>query len=164
MAATQVLKLPEFDKFDGALLVPNTIHNPIALNKVIKDLNEIGKPVVTIDRPIDGMSCVAIDSYEAQYEMVEHFLYHGYTNILYVSGSLVVSSEARKRCKAFQDAMVKNGIMFDEGDIYEGAFTMESGIMIGEQILAEGKHPEAIICGNDDLDNENELFLSFGRC
>ncbi len=151
MAATQVLKLPEFDKFDGALLVPNTIHNPIALNKVIKDLNEIGKPVVTIDRPIDGMSCVAIDSYEAQYEMVEHFLYHGYTNILYVSGSLVVSSEARKRCKAFQDAMVKNGIMFDEGDIYEGAFTMESGIMIGEQILAEGKHPEAIICGNDDM-------------
>ena len=151
IAATQVLKLPEFDKFDGAVLVPNTIHNPMALNKVIQEINSIGKPVVSIDRPIDGMSCVAIDSYEAEYEMVEHFLYHGYTNILYVSGSLIASSEARKRCKAFQDAMVNNGIMFDEGDIYEGAFTMESGILIGEQILAEGKHPEAIICGNDDM-------------
>ena len=151
IAATQVLKLPEFDKFDGAVLVPNTIHNPMALNKVIQEINSIGKPVVRIDRPIDGMSCVAIDSYEAEYEMVEHFLYHGYTNILYVSGSLIASSEARKRCKAFQDAMVNNGIMFDEGDIYEGAFTMESGILIGEQILAEGKHPEAIICGNDDM-------------
>ena len=28
---------------------------------------------------------------------------------------------------------------------------MESGLMIGEQILAEGKAPEAIICGNDDM-------------
>ena len=151
IAATQVLKLPEFEKFDGVVLVPNTIHNPVALGKIIKDLNTLGKPMVSVDRKIDGMSCVAIDSYEAQYEMVEHMLYHGYTNILYVSGSLIASSEARKRCKAFQDAMVNNGIMFDEGDIYEGAFTMESGIMIGEQILAEGKTPEAIICGNDDM-------------
>ena len=30
MAATQVLKLPDFNKFDGAVLVPNTIHNPYA--------------------------------------------------------------------------------------------------------------------------------------
>ena len=151
MAATQVLKLPDFNKFDGAVLVPNTIHNPYALDKIVKELNRIGKPMVSIDRKVDGMSCVAIDSYEAQYEIVEHFLYHGYTKILYVSGSLIASSEARKRCKAFQDAMVNNGMMFDESDIYEGAFTMESGIMIGEQILAEGKRPEAIICGNDDM-------------
>ena len=151
MAATQVLKLLDFEKFDGVVLVPNTIHNPVALDKIIKDLNTMAKPIVSVDRKIDGMSCVSIDSYDAQYEMVEHFLYHGYTKILYVSGSLIASSEARKRCKAFQDAMVNNGIMFDEGDIYEGAFTMESGIMIGEQILAEGKMPEAIICGNDDM-------------
>lgn len=151
IAATQVLKLPDFNEFDGVILVPNTIHNPYALEKIIKDLNAIGKTVVSIDRKINGMSCVAIDSYEAQYEMVEHFLYHGYTKILYVSGSTIVSSEARKRYKAFQDAMINNGMMFDESDIYEGAFTMESGIMIGEQILAEGKRPEAIICGNDDM-------------
>lgn len=150
-AATQVLKLPDFNCFDGVVLVPNTIHNPYALDKIIKDTNQLGKPLVSIDRKIDGMSCVTIDSYEAEYEMVEHFLYHGYTKILYVSGSLVASSEARKRCKAFQDAMVNNGIMFDEGDIYEGAFTMESGMIIARQILAEGKHPEAIICGNDDM-------------
>ena len=151
MAATQVLKLPEFDKFDGVVLVPNTIHNPVALDRIIKELNSLGKPMVSVDRKIEGMSCVAIDSYEAEYEMVEHFLYHGYTKILYVSGSLVASSEARKRCRAFQDAMINNGVMFDESDIYEGAFTMESGIMIGEQILVEGKEPEAIICGNDDM-------------
>lgn len=151
IAATQVLKLPEFDKFDGVIFVPNTIHNPIALDRIVKELNSLGKPMVSVDRKVDGMSCISIDSYDAQYEMVEHFLYHGYTRILYVSGPTIASSEARKRYKAFQDAMLSNGMIFDEGDIYEGAFTMESGVMIGEQILAEGKKPEAIICANDDM-------------
>lgn len=151
MASCQIMKLPDFDKFDGVILVPNTIHNPIALNKILHDLNELGKPMVSVDRKLDGMSCVSIDSYEAEYEMVEHFLYHGYMNIIYVSGSMVASSEARKRYMAYQDALVNNGIPFDEANVYEGAFTMESGIMIGKQILAEGKCPEAIICGNDEM-------------
>ena len=151
IAANQVLKLPDFNEFDGVVLVPNTVHNPGVLEKIIKDLGTLAKPIVSIDRPIDGMSCVAIDSYQAQYEMVEHILYHGYTRVAYVSGALAVSSEARKRCQAFQDAMVNNGMPFDESDVYEGAFTMESGILVAEQMLKEGRVPEAIICGNDDM-------------
>lgn len=151
MAATQVLKLPEFDKFDGVVMVPNTIHNAVALDRITKELNQLGKPMVSIDRKVDGMSCVGIDSYEAEYEMVEHFLYHGYTRIAYVTGPTVISSEARRRYMGFQDAMQNNGIPFTEDDVYEGAFTMESGIMIGKQILEEGRDIEAIICGNDDM-------------
>ena len=60
LASSQVLKLPEFDKFDGVVLVPNTIHNPYALNKIVHDLNELGKPMVSIDRKMEGMSCVGI--------------------------------------------------------------------------------------------------------
>lgn len=151
IAASQILKLLDYEKFDGIVLVPNTIHNPMALDRIMKELNSLGKPMVSIDRKVPGMSCVGVDSYEAQYEMVEHFLYHGYTNIIYVSGSMVASSEARKRYKAFQDAMVNNGIPFYEENVYEGAFTIESGMMIGKQILEEGKTPEAIICGNDAM-------------
>jgi len=151
IASSQILKLLDYDKFDGIVIVPNTIHNPYALDKLMKDLSVLGKPLVSIDRKIPGMSCVAVDSYEAQYEMVEHFLYHGYTNIAYVSGSMVASSEARKRYKAYQDAMVNNGVPFQEENVYEGAFTIESGILIGKQMLEEGRLPEAIICGNDDM-------------
>lgn len=151
MASSQILKLLDYDYFDGIVFVPNTIHNPIELDRLMKELSVLGKPLVSIDRQLPGMSCVAVDSYEAQYEMVEHFLYHGYTNIAYVSGSIVASSEARKRYKAYQDAIVNNGMPFDEGNVYEGAFTMESGIMVGQQILEKDRIPEAIICGNDDM-------------
>jgi len=151
MASSQVLKLLDYNYFDGIVLVPNTIHNPIALDKLLRELSQLGKPIVSVDRKIDGMSCVAVDSYEAQYEMVEHFLYHGYTNIAYVSGSMVASSEARKRYKAYQDAMINNGVPFIEENVYEGAFTMESGIMVAQQMLESGRIPEAIVCGNDDM-------------
>ncbi len=150
-AATQVLKLPDFRKFDGAVLVPNTIHNAQALDRITKELNVLAKPMVSIDRKMDGMSYVGINSYDAEYEMVEHFLYHGYTDILYVSGNTMVSSEARKRYMAYQDAIVNNGIPFKEDNVYEGSFTMESGMIAAKQILADGKKPEAIICANDDM-------------
>lgn len=151
MASSQILQLLDYNYFDGIIFVPNTIHNPMELDRLMKELSTLEKPQVSVDRTVPGMSCVAVDSYEAQYEMVEHFLYHGYTNIAYVSGSIVASSEARKRYKAYQDAMVNNGMPFDEDNVYEGAFTMESGMMIAQQILEKDKLPEAIICGNDDM-------------
>lgn len=151
MASSQILGLPDFKDFDGVILAANTIHNPIALNKVVADVNMLGKPAVSIDRKIEGFSCIGIDSYEAQYEMVEHFLYHGYTNIAYVTGPIIASSEARTRLRAFQDAMLNNGMPFREENIYEGAFTLESGITAAKKMLEDKAVPEAIVCGNDDM-------------
>lgn len=151
MASSQILKLPEFDKFDGLILVPNTIHNPIALNKILQDVQTIDIPVVSVDRKFEGMSLVCIDSYAAEYEMVEHFIEHGYRDICCVTGALEVSVEAKKRLQAYKDALEAHGIPVKEENIYEGAFTLESGTIVGKQMVKEGRIPEAIISGNDDM-------------
>lgn len=151
MASSQILRLPEFDKFDGVIFVPNTIHNPAALKKIMEDFKTLDKPIVCIDRKIEGMSYVGIDSYAAEYEMVEHFIQHGYRDILYVPGAVMVSSEAKKRLQAYKDALENNGLPFKEENVYEGAFTMESGMIAGKKMLEDGRIPEAIICGNDDM-------------
>lgn len=151
VASYQVLKLPDFKQFDGIILVGNTVHHPLALEMIIQQMHESKKPLVSIDRHFDGMSCVEIYSYDAEYEMVEHFLYHGYTKICYITGGLETSRDAQLRLLAFKDAMRVNGVEYDPGDIYEGQFTYESGVAAAKKILAEGKHPEAIICANDDM-------------
>lgn len=151
LASSQILRLPDFNKFDGVIIVPNTIHNPFALNKIMEDLKTLHKPIVSIDRQIEGMSCVGIDSYVAEYEMVEHFIKHGYRDIIYVPGAVHVSSEARKRLQAYKDAMENNGLSFKEENVYDGAFTMESGIMAAKKMLQDKRIPEAIVCGNDDM-------------
>lgn len=151
LASSQILKLPNFQMFDGVVFVPNTIHNPFAVDKIIKEFVELNKPVVCIDRKIEGMSYVGIDSYTAECDVVEHFIEHGYQDIYYVTGALMVSSEAKKRYQAYKDALEKNGIFFDEKKVYEGAFTLESGVLAGKKMLEDGVRPEAIICGNDDM-------------
>lgn len=151
MASSQILSLPVFSTFDGVIVVPNTIHNPIALNKIFKELEVLEKPVVSLDRIMDGASCVGIDSYEAEYEMVEHFIAHGYKDIVCVTGSTMVSTEAQKRLQAYKDALKNHGLPVKEENIYEGAFTMESGVMAAQKMLEENRIPEAIISGNDDM-------------
>ena len=151
MASSQILRLPDFHTFDGVIIAPNTIHNPIALNTIIEQMKTLDRPVVSIDRQIEGASYVGIDSYAAECEMMEHLFSHGYKDIVCVTGATIVSSEAKKRLAAYKDSMVKHGLPLKEENIYEGAFTYESGIVAAKKMLEKGRIPEAIICGNDDM-------------
>ncbi|MBQ6845431.1 MAG: GGDEF domain-containing protein [Agathobacter sp.] len=151
MASSRILKLPDFKTFDGIIMVPNTIHNPFALNKIIEELKILDKPVVSLDRKLEGASCVGIDSYAAEFEMVEHFIAHGYRDIVCITGATMVSTEAQKRLQAYKDALEKHGIPFKQENVYDGAFTMESGILAAKKMLEENRIPEAIISCNDDM-------------
>ena len=45
MASSQVLKLLDYDYFDGIVIAPNTVHNPLALNKILEELSSLPKPI-----------------------------------------------------------------------------------------------------------------------
>ena len=150
-AYNRILQLPDFSKFDGVILAMNTIHNPDLADRLVKEIQEKQIPAVSIDRPFDGMSCVRISSYDAQAEMIEHLLAHGYREFCYVAGSLQLSKEAQLRKQAYVDKMEEYQLYSNKENIYEGMFTLEGGIVAAQKMLAEGKCPEAVICGNDDM-------------
>lgn len=151
MAVSRILQLPDFHKFDGVVMAANTIHHLPTVERIINEIQKYHIPAVSIDMEFDGMSCVRISSYDAQFEMAEHFIAHGYRDICYVSGPLHLSREAQLRMQAYIDAMDKHGLLECKEKIYKGLFTLESGVEAGTQILADGKLPEAIICANDDM-------------
>ena len=151
MASSHILRLLDFEQFDGVVLVPNTIHNPFSLKKLAEDLKASGKPAVSLDRKMEGASCVGIDSYVAEFEMIEHLIEHGYRDIVCITGATMVSTEAQKRLQAYKDALEKHGIPFKQENVYDGAFTMESGIIAAKQMLGQNRIPEAIVSGNDDM-------------
>ncbi len=150
-ASCNIFNLPDFEQFDGVILAANTVYHPIILRKVMEDMAMAQKPMVSIDRVLPGMSCIQIYSYDAEYEMTEHFLYHGYTDIIYLAGPYEGHKEAELRLMGFKDAMEKNGMPFIEENIYVGDFTAESGREIARKLLKAGRRPEAIICGNDEM-------------
>lgn len=147
-----LLKLPDFKKFDGVIMVINTIHYPPIAEYVLNAIKESGVPCVSIDRKYEGMSSVSIHSYDAELEMLEHLIVdHGYRDIHYVSGPIKYNREAQFRLKAYKDALEKYSIPFEESHLYEGGFTLQTGREAAIHFLKDGICPKCIVCGNDAM-------------
>lgn len=87
--AYHILTLPDLSEFDGVILAANTIHYPPVMEHILKEIAQKKVPAVSIDNEIPGMSTVGISSYEAEFEIVEHFIEeHGCRDIYYISGAL----------------------------------------------------------------------------
>lgn len=149
--ANQILYLPDFDAFDGAIFAKNTIQYPPAAEYAEHELLKKHLPTVSIDVEIPGMSSVCFSSYEAEYRMVEHFITeHGCRDIHYISGPLF-HMEAQKRYQAYCDVLKKYGIPYREDYVFEGYFMEDSGRAAVKKFLKDGTCPKVIICANDDM-------------
>lgn len=85
--AYQIMKLPDFSHFDGAVIVRNTIQHEPTARQVLAALRESRIPAVSIDSEMPGMGYIGILNYEAQYRIVEHLIKeHGCRNICYIAG------------------------------------------------------------------------------
>ena len=149
--AYRIMDLPDFSKFDAAILVVNTINYPPALDRVLEAVKKSNIPTITIDRHIDGMSCVGISGYKAEYELVEHFVtVHDASEIYYVRGP-IGNKEADNRYQAYCDVLEKYQIPYKEENIFEGTFSNASGRKAVNYFLRNGKCPRHIICANDNM-------------
>ncbi len=149
--AYHVLTLPDLSEFDGVILAANTIHYPPVMESILNQIKEKNVPAVSIDNEMPGMSTVGISSYEAEFELVEHFIVeHGCREIYYISGALQ-HKEGKKRYQAYCDALEKHGIEYDEDKVHFGIFDLTSGRQAAEKFLENGSCPKAVISGNDDM-------------
>ena len=149
--AYRIMDLPDFSKFDAAILVVNTINYPPALDRVLEAVKKSNIPTITIDRHIDGMGCVGMSGYEAGYELVEHFVtVHNADEIHYVRGP-IGNKDADNRYQAYCDVLEKYHIPYKKENIFEGNFSNASGRKAVHYFLKDGKCPKCIICANDNM-------------
>ena len=93
----QIMQLPDFKQFDGVIFAPNTIQYRPATEYVQKAIRESGIAAVSIDSEFPDMAFLGVASYEAEFELVEHFIVeHGAKEIVYVSGSLFRPEGAKR--------------------------------------------------------------------
>ena len=149
--AYHIMDLPDFSKFDAVILAINTLNYIPAAERALEAIKKSKIPAVTLDRYIEGMSCVGISSYEAEYELVEHFINeHRADEIYYVRGP-IGNNEADARYEAYCDVLQKYNIPYQKEHIYHGWFTNESGRKAVKYFLKNGICPRYIICGNDSM-------------
>lgn len=150
MGEINIFNLPDFNDFDGAILLTNTIGYQYAVNDIFTRIKSVGIPAVCIDNDVEGLFYIGIDNRTAMREITEHFIQvHGFTKFNYISGPKN-NSESAARLDAFLEVLAENNISIDENRIYYGDFRAPSGKAAVEYFRKNTPYmPQAIICAND---------------
>mgnify|MGYP002508974702 CR=1 FL=1 len=91
-----IFKLPDFNDFDGAVLLTNTIDYQYAVNDILRRIKSAKIPAVCIDNDINGLFHIGIDNKNAMREITEHFIkVHGFTKFNYISGPALKSGSLK---------------------------------------------------------------------
>jgi LacI family transcriptional regulator len=83
-------------------------------------------------------------------EAARHLADLGHTRIAFVSGPPTFRSSHERR-SGFEEALAEHGLTLAKPYAVEGAYTYESGIAAGRELLAMEQPPTAIFAGNDEM-------------
>ena len=145
-----IFNLPDFNDFDGAILLTNTIGYKPLVRSILGRIREAGIPAVSIDNNIDGFYHIGIDNKSAMRVITEHMItVHNIRTFNYISGPKE-NPESADRLSAFLEVLEEHGIKIEPERIYYGDFRGPSGKKGVEQFLSSKLPlPQAIICAND---------------
>lgn len=147
-----IFSLANFSRFDGVVLVINTILIPECVEQILERVRASGIPAVCIDKDVPGMYTIGIDNETSMYAMVEHFIaHHGCTRINYISGP-DDNTDSQQRLKSYKEALTAHGIPVEEERIYHGKFRAKDGNAAVKSFLNSPlSFPEVIVCANDTM-------------
>ncbi|MBQ9956135.1 MAG: GGDEF domain-containing protein [Ruminococcus sp.] len=148
-----IYNLVNYEKFDGVILMNNTICAVEEREKIIERVRASGKPVIVFDcDEYPEFYNISIDNTGAMKDIVKHIIcHHKARTVNYISGPLA-NPEANARYKAFEAVMQENGMEIDGRRVYYGEFRPVDGQKAIEEFVHSGLSlPDAFICANDAM-------------
>lgn len=115
----------------------------------LREVLTLGKPVVFVDRVIDGVDVPAVtsDNRAGIVDAVAHLVGLGHRRIGYVAGPKETST-GRERLVAYREAVDANDLDGDEELIHQGDFQVASGVVGARELLDLATPPTAIIAAD----------------
>ncbi|MEM9055895.1 MAG: LacI family DNA-binding transcriptional regulator [Pseudomonadota bacterium] len=138
----------EGPRVDGLILVP-----PVGdVASVCDFLNEIAIPNVAISRDPDNDADISVSTNDREISrrMVQHLARLGHERIAFVCGHPDHKAMAR-RYLGYLDGLRDNELTVDEGIVFQGENTYESGIDCGIRLMRLKERPTAVFCANDHM-------------
>jgi LacI family repressor for deo operon, udp, cdd, tsx, nupC, and nupG len=111
-----------------------------------------GIPLVALCEAIPAADIpqIEIDNRAAAGRMTQHLASLGHRTIAYVSGPPNNILE-RERFLGYQDGLKAAGLPFDPALVLPGDYTIESGMIAGQSLVARPTRPTAVFCTSDEM-------------
>jgi LacI family transcriptional regulator len=143
-----ICEIIQHQKFFGVILTPSISED----DELIGRLRQIHCPyvriaAVSLDSP---ENMVETHDYVGAAEAARHIAELGHRRIAHVRGPDTFLS-AKERLRGFRVGLAEHSLAVEEQYLLRGAYTFESGIDCGEQLLSLPKPPTAVFAGSDEM-------------
>ncbi|MGN6681712.1 MAG: LacI family DNA-binding transcriptional regulator [Streptosporangiaceae bacterium] len=134
-------------KVDGLVILARSLPDDdvIALSKIV--------PVVMLANQLasTGTDYVEADNRGGSRAVTAHLIsVHGYTDLAFVAGP-PQSPDSDQRFAGFRSALRHAGLAVPDRPAARGDFTESGGAAAIRALIADGRTPRAIVCGNDEM-------------
>lgn len=118
----------------------------------LKRFQKTGKPIVLIDRKIQGINCdsVLVDNKKAAEDAVRYFIERGHRNIGIIGGPEEVFT-AQERMAGYYKALESAGIPVSESLIWHGDYTIQGGVRGIEELVQNNPEMTAVFVTNYEM-------------
>ena len=147
-----IFSLPHLRDFDGVVLLLETIPTRVCREEILQRLSEVpDMPLVTVDCQWGQSVSITFDDNSSVRELMTHLLkVHGFREFALVTGPVGVSV-ADNRADEARSVIAEHGADLPADAVFDGHWVREGGYQAADHLLARGKLPEVIVCGNDDM-------------
>lgn len=120
--------------------------------KHLRKFQKTGKPIVLIDRRIQGISCdsVLVDNRKAAEDAVQCFIKNGHRNIGIIGGPEGIFT-AQERLLGYSKALKEAGIPIRGSLIFHGDYTIQGGVRGLEELVRSNPDMTAVFVTNYEM-------------
>jgi LacI family transcriptional regulator len=138
-------------RVDGAIILSASVPDDLILRVAGPHF-----PIVVMDRKLEGeyIYNVLLDNVQGAYQATKYLIELGNKKIAYFGGASH-SYDNVKRFEGYKQALMENGVTFDENLVFQGYFTEKGGYEAMKLLLLksglDNNHIDAVFCGNDEM-------------
>ena len=148
---SNIFSLIQFDRFDGVLLMLDTLQSPGLDDMIVQKIkNEFDGPVIVADKECEEFRYILMDHYTPFRELMNHLIeVHGISEIAFLGGK-EGHPHSVQRFNAYLDAMKAHHLPIHEEWIRHGNYWYDTGHTFAEYLMKNPDHmPKAVACAND---------------
>ncbi len=147
---TNIFKLLDYAKFDGIILLGNSLHLQEEYDYLCTKIKQDNIPSICLEYQLPDIDCLGTDNYSGMYELCNHLVEtHDVHEVIYISGP-ADNSENIRRQNALEDVLTKHRLSLKEENIIYGNWNYYEVIDgLPKWLESHSSLPDAIVCAND---------------